>query len=243
MSKVCDLILIRHEEAEGNVAMVKSKLDGDGSLFTAEFRKKPSDTWRLTERGRERCSLIGDWIEKHVLNGLSFQTVTSPSTRTKETANMILSKSTWTTDELVRGRNWGGIECIPWGEWPGFCKVSSHEDLPSGFHQTYPNGEAMVEVWKRTRKFIDSLGVSTLVVTHGEVVEMAIMYLEKVHKSQYKPPELKRDGSHVRNGQVAWYSKRNPWTREILPEFSFKRVWFDNIDKGWMIINTTPEQD
>lgn len=238
-----DLILIRHEEADGNVAMMKSKFGGDDSLFTAELRKKPSDVWQLTKRGRERCDSIHNWVEKHVPIEDGFRLMTSPSVRAMETACLILPTSIWITNELVRGRVWGGVECIPWGEWPGFCKVSSYEALPSGFHQAYPNGEAMVEVWKRTREFIDSLEVSALVVTHGEVVEMAIMYLEKVYESQYKPPELKRDGSHVRNGQVAWYSKRNPWTREILPEFSFKRVWFDNIDKGWMIINTTPEQD
>lgn len=94
MDKVYDLILIRHEEAEGNIAMVKSKFSGDGSLFTAKFYNKPSNAWHLTERGCERCSLIGDWIEKHVLNGLSFRTVTSPSTLAKETASLIPLKST-----------------------------------------------------------------------------------------------------------------------------------------------------
>lgn len=231
MSKVRDLILIRHEEAEGNVAMVKSKFDGDGSLFTNELRNKPSDAWRLTKRGRDRCGLIGDWIEKHVLNGLSFQTVTSPSTRAKETAGLILPKSTWKTDRLVRGRNWGGIECIPWGEWPGFCKVSSHEDLPSGFHQVYPNGEAMVEVWKRTREFIDSLEESALVVTHGEVLLMARILLESVPESEYH--QLERNGNHIRNGQVVWYSKRHPSTGELSSEFTFCRMLFDGMDTGW----------
>lgn len=231
MRKAHDLILIRHEEAEGNVAMVKSKFGGDSSLFTAELRNKPSDAWRLTERGRERCGWIGNWIEKHVLNGLSLQTVTSPSARAKETAGLILPKSTWTTDELVRGRNWGGIECIPWGEWPGFCKVSRHEDLPSGFHQAYPKGEAMAEVWKRTREFINSLEESAIVVTHGEVLLMARILLESVPESEYH--QLERNGNHIRNGQVVWYSKRHPSTGELSSEFAFRRMLFDSTDTGW----------
>jgi len=81
MSKVHDLILIRHEEAEGNVAMVKSKFRGDESLFTPEFRKKPSDTWHLTDRGRERCKAIRGWLEKRVPIGDKFRLITSPSVR------------------------------------------------------------------------------------------------------------------------------------------------------------------
>lgn len=231
MNKTSDLILIRHEEAEGNVAMVKSKFGGDDSLFTAELRNKPSDVWRLTERGRERCDSIRNWIEKHVSVEDSFQMVTSPSVRSVETAGLILPASTWTANELVRGRIWGGVECIPWGEWPGFCKVSGHEALPSGFHQAYPNGEAMVEVWKRTREFIDSLEVSALVVTHGEVLLMTRILLESVPKSEYL--QLERNGNHIRNGQVVWYSRRHPDTGVLSPEFSFRRMLFDGTDTGW----------
>ena len=122
MSKVHDLILIRHEEAEGNVAMVKSKFRGDESLFTPEFRKKPSDTWHLTDRGRERCKAIRGWLEKRVPIGDKFRLITSPSVRAVETANLILPASAWEENRLVRGRSWGGIECIPWSEWPEFCK-------------------------------------------------------------------------------------------------------------------------
>lgn len=236
MSKVCDLILIRHEEAEGNVAMAKSKFSGDDSLFTVELRKKPSDVWRLTKRGRERCDSIRNWIEKHVSNRDGFQMITSPSVRAVETAGLILPASTWKTDKLVRGRIWGGAECIPWGEWPRFCKVSSHEALPSGFHQAYPNGEAMMEVWKRTREFINSLEKSALVVTHGEVLLMARILLESIPESEYH--QLEQNGNHIRNGQVLWYSKRHPDSGVLSPELTFRRMWFDNTDTMW--IKLTP---
>lgn len=236
MSKARDLILIRHEETEGNVAMVKSKFGGDDSLFTAELRNKPSDIWRLTKRGRERCDLIRDWVERHVSIEDGFQIVTSPSMRAIETASLILPASISTTNDLVRGRIWGGVECISWSEWPGFCKVSSHETLPSGFHQAYPNGEAMVEVWKRTREFIDSLKENTLVVTHGEVLLMARILLESVPESEYH--QLEQNSNHIRNGQVVWYSKRHPDSGVLSPDLSFRRIWFDNTDTGW--IELTP---
>lgn len=58
----------------------------------------------------------------------------------------------------------------------------------------------MVEVWKRTREFIDFLEESALVVTHGEVLLMARILLESVPESEYH--QLERNGNHIRNGQV-----------------------------------------
>jgi len=236
MNNACDLILIRHEEAEGNVAMAKSKFRGDESFFTPELRAKQSDRWRLTTRGWERCDIIMGWLEKHIPIGDGFRLITSPSVRAVETASLVNPVSPWKEDELVRGRIWGGVECIPWSEWPGFCKVPSHKLLPSGFHQAYPNGEAMVEVWKRTREFINSLDGNAVVVTHGEVLLMARILLESVPESEYHL--LEQNGNHVRNGQVVWYSKRDPDTGDLSQEFSFRRMLFDGIDTGWF--NLTP---
>ena len=236
MSKACDLILIRHEEAEGNVAMVKSKFHGDDSGFIMELRNKPSDKWCLTARGRERCIPLRNWIERHAPLGDGLRLVTSPSIRAVETANLVLPKAVWTIDELVRGQVWGGIECLPWSEWPEFCKSNGYDTLPSGFHQAYPNGEALAEVWKRTREFIKSLDRNTLVVTHGEVLLTTRIILESVPESDYH--KLERNGNYIRNGHVAWYSKRNPYTGKLSQRFSFRRMWFDNTDTGW--IKLTP---
>lgn len=232
MNKAYDLILIRHEEAEGNVAMVKSKFYGDDSGFTMELRNKPSDKWRLTNLGRERCALLRNWIEKHVPLGDELRSVTSPSLRAVETASLILPQTTWTTDELVQGRVWGGIESLPWSEWPDFCKSHGHDTLPSGFHQAYPNGEALDNVWKRTREFINSLDGNTLAVTHGEVLLTARIILESIPESDYH--KLERNGNHIRNGHVVWYSKRNPVTAECFNAFRFKRTWFEGTDTGWV---------
>ncbi len=236
MNALCDLILIRHEETEGNAALHKSGFGGDSSGFTSVLRSRSSDTWRLSENGRRRCIILRDWIKNNVSMDNGLVRVVSPLIRAQETANLILPGTTWMTDELVRNRVWGGIECVPWNEWPAFCNVNRHDELPSGFHQAYPQGEAMSKVWQRTKEFIDSLERSALVVTHGEVVEMSIMHIENVHEKDYRPPELKRDGSHIRNGHVVWYSKRNPWTEEILQRFSFKKMWFDGTDQGWSSI-------
>lgn len=234
MNIIKDLILIRHEEAEGNEAMVKSKFHGDDSGFTMELRGKPSDTWYLTSRGKERCVTLGNWIRHRVPLDEKFQFAVSPSVRTIETASLILPQVSWTQNELLRGRKLGGIECLPWNEWPTFCRSYGHETIPSGFHQAYPNGEAMVEVWKRVGEFVNSLTRNTLVVTHGEVLLMARMLLESVPESDHL--QLERNGNHVRNGQTVWYSKRNPVTGECFNTFRFKRTWFDEIDTGWIAL-------
>ncbi len=230
-----DLVLIRHEEAEGNVAMVKSKFSGDDSGFTTELRSRPSSTWRLTDCGRERCTPLRRWVEAHIPFG-KMRLATSPSARTVETANLLLPQGLWEKDEMIRGQLWGGIERIPWSEWLAYCQTHGHNQIPSGFDRAYPNGEALAEVWKRTREFIDSLNGNTLAVTHGEVILTARMILESVDKQDYQ--QLERNGNHIRNGHVLWYSKRDPCTGEVSDMFSFKRMWYDSIDTGW--VETAP---
>jgi|SRR3989338_1286983 len=231
MGAVCDLILIRHEEAEGNAAMVRSKFSGDDSKFTEILRTTPSNDWRLTDFGKERCVKLRGWIMNNVPLANGFRFVTSPSMRSIETANLILPEAVWSTEELVRGRTWGGIESIPWSEWPQFCKVKHHNALPSGFLQAYPGGETMAEVWKRTIRFINTLESNTLAITHGEVMLMAQMVIESVPTSQYKPIEM--GSNHISNGHVLWYSKQSPLTGICFDHFTFRRLAFDNTDTGW----------
>lgn len=237
MCDTCDLILIRHEEATGNLAAVRSKFFGDPSGFTEELRRQSSDDWTLTPHGRKGATARGCWLRRQILPG-EFRLAVSPSPRAKETAYLIIPDGAWVEEPLVRGRLWGGIECLPWNEWLDYCKGHGLDRLPTGFHEAYPNGEAMVRVWKRVCRFLAGLRGKTIIVTHGEVIQMFLMILEGLTEAHY--PTLGQNGGHIRNGQVVWYSRRDPATGECSDEFRFKRISFRDTDTLWFKIPASP---
>jgi len=234
MCEACDLIVVRHEEADGNVAMSRSKFFGDSSAFTDEMRAKSSHEWRLTSNGRERTVRLARWVNDALpLNRLRL--VVSPSRRAIETAEMILPEPTWKIMRSVRGRLWGGIEQLPWKEWGPYCKKHGVDKLPSGFYEAYPNGESMDAVYRRTRSFLRRMSRSTLVVTHGEVLVATRMILEGRGVTSY--PTIERNGRHIRNGHVIWYSRRNPETGICSETLDYKREYYDGIESPWEKLN------
>ncbi|MBI4185660.1 phosphoglycerate mutase family protein [Candidatus Berkelbacteria bacterium] len=235
MCTACDLILIRHEEATGNVALIRSAA-GDNSLFVGEVVERPSCEWPLTATGERRAQELGDWI-RSTIDLSAFQFATSPSRRTHQTAQMVLPGKQWATNNLIRGRHWGGIEQVPRMEWMSFCQRHGHDHLPEGFYEAFPGGESMCRVWQRGYVFTRSLPQSTIVVTHGEVMQAVRMLVERIPLQSLA--ELDRDGNHVRNGQLVWYSRRDPATELCTPHFRFKRICVWGRDSGWQQMPTT----
>lgn len=234
MCEACDLIFVRHEEADGNVAMNRSKFSGDSSAFTEEMRAKSSHEWRLTPNGRERAVRLARWVnDTFPLDQLRL--VVSPSRRAVETAELVLPGSAWKIMRGVRGRLWGGIEQLPWKEWGPYCQTHGMHCLPSGFNEAYPNGESMEAVYRRTRSFLKRMNRSALVVTHGEVLVATRMILEKRAVSEY--PLIERNGRHIRNGHVIWYSKRDPQTGVCSETLDYKREYYDGFESPWEKLN------
>ena len=233
MCKTCDLILIRHEEVEGNLALVKS-FSGDTSGFTKDVIEQPSSEWRLTPNGQHESPRLGNWLRDTLEDFNGFKFAVSPIRRAKETAILALPEVSWENNYSLRGRIWGGIESVPRREWLDYCIKRGIDHLPSGFREAYPDGETMSEVWERTLSFLRDLQQKTVVVTHGEVVQMFRMIIEAIPESSYH--DLDRNGNYIRNGQIVWYSKRDPNTGECSSSFRFKRIRFRDKDTGWLIL-------
>ena len=56
-----DLILVRHGESEGNVALNAAKR-GDTSHMTEAYRQRSAADYRLTDKGRRQAALAGQWV-------------------------------------------------------------------------------------------------------------------------------------------------------------------------------------
>lgn len=74
-----EIVLVRHGEAEGNLAHSQSQ-KGDDSLWTPEFmvwtifklllnknqKARHTSSYRLTDRGREEAKIAGDYIRENI---------------------------------------------------------------------------------------------------------------------------------------------------------------------------------
>lgn len=63
MSMPKDLILVRHGESVGNVAM-HAERSGDSSLFTDAFATTPGHRWAITATGIAQAMVAGVWLRE-----------------------------------------------------------------------------------------------------------------------------------------------------------------------------------
>ncbi len=85
-----NLLAIRHGQSEGNKANRASRELDDHSMFTEDFRNKPSSEWDLIEEGRAQAVAAGEWLKNRGPQHYSLRVV-SPYTRTRQTAELLAS--------------------------------------------------------------------------------------------------------------------------------------------------------
>src|SRR3990172_1260288 len=111
MSMPRNLVLVRHAESEGNKAIQCSE-NGDHGLFTEEFRKRHSSSFRLTNKGREQAKIAGAWIRGNIALEWDGYYV-SPSLRALETAVLLqLPFAGWEHRFCLRERDWGDLDIV-----------------------------------------------------------------------------------------------------------------------------------
>ena len=107
-----DLVLVRHGESEGNIAVDASK-GGDNSIFTPEFRNRHSREFRLTDKGIAQAKAAGEWLRTNVPFPFTYFCV-SDYIRAKETAALLaLPDARWKDEFYLRERDRGLIDNIP----------------------------------------------------------------------------------------------------------------------------------
>lgn len=103
-----ELILVRHGQSEGNLAVSRSE-KGDLSSYTPEFKNKHSSSYRLTDKGVKQAKVTGEWIRENI--GDQFDRYyTSEYVRAMETAaHLGLPNAQWYTEIVLRERDKGTI--------------------------------------------------------------------------------------------------------------------------------------
>lgn len=214
-----DLVLVRHGESVGNVAMEAGKT-GDESHFTDEFMTTPGHQWRLTTRGCAQARTIGAWIDGEI--GRFDRYYVSPYVRTKETAGHLgLPDARWRLNRALRERDWGDIGSRPMAEFksrPEF-EWNAATKRSDPLYWVAPGGESIAHVAEdRVRNVLDTLHRESadqrvICVCHGEVMWAFRLVLERLDDKTYV--DLEADSAEkIHNCMALHYTRIDPVTAE-----------------------------
>lgn len=244
-----DLLLIRHGESEGNVALNASKA-GDDHHITEGFLAQHSSHWRLSPKGREQAVSTGEWLREHFPEGFD-RYYTSEYTRAMETAALLdLPGADWMISPYLRERWWGDLDRMSHEERQVAFAQSLHDRDVAPYYWRPPNGESLVEVCARLRPILSALhrecdGKQVVIVCHGEVMEAFLIELLRMTQHAYLARELRKDvdpSLKIRNCQIFQFTRRpdpddEAWT--VADGLAERAEWFrsfrpcDNFEGRW----------
>jgi len=244
-----DLILVRHGESEGNVAIHASR-EGNDRFYTDAFRACHSAHWRLTPTGCKQAELAGEWIVANFGDTFDGYFV-SELLRAKETAAYLkLPYARWRIKSQLIERSRGHLDIITRQErrdrFPE--ELALKERFP--YLWTPPGGESIADVRNRLHAFLGLLhrefdGKTAIVVVHGEIIDAFRMILEFLPLEEYNRIRASSDDrDHTHNCQIIHYTRRTDpndlWDHNLTPYLGWVRsVWPLDPTKsrnGWQAI-------
>ncbi len=231
-----DLVLVRHGESEGNLALDAAKR-GNDHLYTDEFMTVPGHRWRLTPQGCNQAKAIGEWIGRMDAFDRYY---CSPYVRTKETAGHLgLQGAQWRLNRALRERDWGDIGSLPMSK---FKKKSRYEDNVrvwklDPLYWVVPGGESIAQVAEdRVRNVIDTLhrecaGKRVICVCHGEVMWAFRLVLERIDDDDFVKLDAD-EAEKIHNCSAFHYSRIDPKTGEQKDRLSWVRRAYPVFEEG-----------
>jgi broad specificity phosphatase PhoE len=213
MTMPLSLVLVRHGQSEGNVAVQASK-DGDDTHYTEQFVSSPDSRWALTDLGKAQAACAGTYLRQ-----LRFDKFyVSPYTRTRQTAaGLNLPDARWRLNRALRERDWGDIGTMPKSQYSSdpVLAINFRRQATDPLYWTPPNGESVADVAEnRVRNVIRSLqeraaDQNILAVTHGDAITAFRLVLERMSDEAFE--RMSRDKTqNIRNCEVIEYSRVNP---------------------------------
>ena len=243
--RVGELVLVRHGESEGNIARRRSLL-GDHSVYAGEFLERHSSQWRLSDQGREQAISAGAWLRD---NGFAHFDVhfTSEYLRAMETAALLgLPGARWRPEVMLRERDMGQYDLA---SQEVRATAFAHEERrrvremvsASSLFWSAPGGESLAQVVHRVdsallflnRRFADRRVVLTC---HGEVMWAFRIRFERLTHLMYREmQQAAATTERIHNGQILVYSRRDPRTGLLSPDFRYMRFvcpWDTSLSGG-----------
>ncbi len=216
-----DLILVRHGESEGNIAVDASK-QGDNSIFTDAFRNRHSRTFRLTNKGIQQAKSAGDWLRENIPFGFD-RLYVSDYIRAKETAAYIQAQNPkmwnekWREEFHLRERDRALIDNLPRSEERElFPREHAQYQFDPFLSVPAGGGESVASFALRLKAgVIEPLARQhsdhrVLVVSHGHVMRALELEIENLgHDDFIRLDSSKDPKDKIHNCQIIWYSRIN----------------------------------
>ena len=184
------LLLARHGESQGNVALLAAEEAGSPWIDIAE---RDMDV-ALSERGERQAVALGRWLGQL---GRRRPTValTSPYRRAWETARLALAAGgldglELAQDERLREREFGAFDRLTRrGIEERYPEESKARTRIGKFYHRPPGGESWCDVGLRVRSLLDSVtrehgGERVVIVTHEVVILMFRYVLERLDEQR-----------------------------------------------------------
>jgi broad specificity phosphatase PhoE len=241
-----DLVLVRHGESEGNVAIRASKI-GDQSYFNIKgFRDRPGHDWRLTDFGIIQAKAAGQMLRTCFPSGFDRYYV-SDFARAKETAMYLdLPDARWYLNIYLHEQLWGQMDVIPRSEYEQKFPGAHAQRNRQRFYGSYPGGESMAEVCLRCDRILETLGREcsgrqVILVCHGNTIWAFRMLIERITPNQYHRLDSRNEPQHqIHNGQIFHYTRRKPTSGDVKDHFGWYRTMRPlreaTVDESWQTI-------
>jgi len=239
-----DVIFVRHGESEGNRAN-KASRRGDNSFFTPEFREKHSRAFRLTDKGIEQARIAGKWLRENIPMPLD-RFYVSDYIRAKETAaHLALPSADWRVWFQLRERDTALMDNCPDNERRQLFELEQRQYELDPF-LSYPagGGESIAMMCLRLKTdYVSHLARECSdkrigAVCHGHVMRGMQLVLENLGHDDFIRLDASEDpADRIRNGQILWYTRRDPDTGKVEREniVAVRSIcpWDPEGDYGW----------
>lgn len=226
MGMPVDLVLVRHGQSEANVIQKQQK-DDVNALAPDGFHDRHDSRVRLSQEGREQARATGEWLQQEFPEAFDRYYV-SALARTVETAGTLGINGEWIIDDRWRERDWGEYGVLSVREQDEMYSISSKLKQQSKWYWRPPGGESLATgVRLRLEDILDTMhreldGKRVIAVTHGEMMEVARVVLERLLPEVWQEQE-DGDDYKIRNCHILHYSRRNPFTKEIGRRLEWRR--------------------
>lgn len=214
MSKVSELILVRHGESEGNTAREEAE---SIEAEVIDVRQRDADV-PLSALGREQALAL-----RSELSPLSWdQAWTSPYVRAMQTAQIACPELNFRVDERLRDRELGVLDRLTArGVRAQFPEEAERRRWLGKFYYRPPGGESWADLVLRLRSWWNEqpeFSGRTLVVAHDAVILLLRYVLEGMDE-----PAVLTTAAHssLGNASITRLSRRagaSAWTADAVDE-------------------------
>lgn len=228
-----ELFLVRHGVCTGNVAD-RASSKGDHSYFTDDFMTQSSDSWPLTEEGFRQSKCAGEKISE-LVSSVDFLMCSGVLRATQTAEAMKLVGCARRYEPLLRERNWGGVENLPYDKRNKIFSSRSISPVEDSIDWSPPGGESMKFVIDRMKFYLHRSNLiyankCVVAVTHGGPIQAMRVIHNKVDEVSYT--SFIGGNNYIRNCQIVHYSGRSGNL------FANERVYYMDSKGGWELHET-----